>query len=133
MKKLKVIIFVILVIFILIITPVLDIPLYLMARPSKNITDLHSFLEWKPKTETITKVEKNSTVYYICYGRAGRLYPSGPSAYYFDSNLSFFGWTPDCGGTHGSIPKEVYEQKSDNQTELKIEEVIQVQSDKGTK
>ena len=125
-KKRIIILFTFIVILIVIIIQIfigeLNKSYYLKATPPENIKTLNSYLEWKPGTKTIYKIENKGIVYYLCLDKPRRIPASGPSAYCFDSNCNFVGWTADIGDLHGSLPQQAYEKRY-KWTEINIEEI----------
>jgi hypothetical protein len=67
------------------------------ARPPPSATNLEAFFEWMPGPKWADRVTVSNRVYYEFFGPAGRWKASGPSAYTFDENGLFVGWTKDCG------------------------------------
>ena len=70
---------------------------YLQAKPPKNVTDVASCLVWLKKPMGAYKITDGNFVYYRVTGPAGRFLASGPSAYTFDAQGRFIGWTADLG------------------------------------
>ena len=97
-------------------------PFYLRATPPESVKTLKSYLEWRPETKTIFKIENDGNIYYFCLGEQGPMPASGPSAYCFDSESNFLGWSADIGDLRGTLPQQAYEKRY-NWTELKVEEV----------
>jgi len=84
---------------------------YLKAEPPESVKNLSSYLDWKPETKTIFKADNNGRIYYFCLGERGRTLASGPSAYCFDSNFNFIGWSSDIGDLQGTLPQQAYEER----------------------
>ncbi len=78
------------------------------ARPPKSVTDVSSCLVWLKKPMGSYRVTVNNTVYYQISGPAGRHLASGPSAYTFDAQGRFIGWSADMGDL--KTPAEVYRE-----------------------
>ena len=70
---------------------------YSRAKPPKTVTDISSCLAWLQKPMGAYRITDGDVVYYRVTGPAGRYLASGPSAYTFDSNGKFIGWTADVG------------------------------------
>ena len=67
------------------------------ATPPANVTNVVSFLAWRPKPMRVTCITVGTNLYWQIFGPAGRSMASGPSAYAFDSSGKLIGWTPDSG------------------------------------
>ena len=67
------------------------------ARPPKSVRDINSCLAWLKKPMGSYRVTTDETVYYQVTGPAGRYLASGPSAYTFDAQGRFIGWSADMG------------------------------------
>jgi hypothetical protein len=78
------------------------------ARPPKSVTDVSSCLAWLKKPMGSYRVNVSNTVYYQITGPAGRCVASGPSAYTFDAQGRFIGWTADMGDF--KRPAEVFQE-----------------------
>ena len=78
------------------------------ARPPKSVTDINSCLAWLKKPMGSYRVSVNKTVYYQITGPAGRYLASGPSAYTFDDQGHFIGWSADMGDF--KTPAEVFRE-----------------------
>src|SRR5450432_3295039 len=68
---------------------------YSRAKPPENVTDIASCLIWLKQPMSARRITTDKTVYYQIIGPAGYYAASGPSAYSFDSQGRFIGWTPD--------------------------------------
>lgn len=98
----------ILAVFVITFTPIIDLPYAIKARPSKSVCDLESYLVWRPQTQHILLVKTHDADYYLCRGERSRFFASDCSIYCFSSNLLFIGWSQDIGDFKGSLPDEVY-------------------------
>ena len=78
------------------------------ARPPKSVMDVASCLAWLKKPMGSYRVTANNTVYYQITGPAGRYLASGPSAYSFDAQGRFIGWSADMGDS--KTPAEVFRE-----------------------
>ena len=78
------------------------------ARPPKSVTDINSCLAWLKKPMGSYRVTMDETVYYQVTGPAGRYLASGPSAYTFDAQGRFIGWSADMGDF--KTPVEVFRE-----------------------
>jgi hypothetical protein len=67
------------------------------AKPPKSVTDVPSCLEWLQKPMGAYRITEGPVIYYRVTGPAGRYLASGPSAYTFDSQGKFIGWTANVG------------------------------------
>jgi hypothetical protein len=76
------------------------------AKPPASVTDLHSFFAWMPKPVNARRVTLDNTLYYTVTGEWVGFLPSGSTAYSFDAQGKFIGWTPDEGDLH--VPDQVY-------------------------
>lgn len=106
------------------ISPISDYPFYFFAKPPKRVIDIDSYLKWKPKTKVLYRFSQGPLIYYVFTGPSGRLLASGPSAYCFDSNYNFVGWTPDIGDAKYHLPEKVY-NNIDSLEEINVKEFIQ--------
>jgi hypothetical protein len=78
------------------------------ARPPKSVTDVSSCLAWLKKPMGSYRVTVGNAVYYQVTGPAGRFAASGPSAYTFDAQGRFIGWSSDMGDF--KRPAEVFQE-----------------------
>lgn len=76
------------------------------ARPPKRVIDVDSCLAWLGKPMGSYRVTVSNTAYYQLTGPAGGFLASGPSAYSFDAQGRFIGWTSDMGDI--KRPAEVF-------------------------
>jgi hypothetical protein len=73
------------------------------ATPPSNVTDIKSCLAWLKLPGRIYQITDDKSVYYQINGpSSGYATGSSPSAYSFDANGKFTGWTPDA--DDGSVP-----------------------------
>lgn len=71
--------------------------LHARAKPPAHVTNIVSFLQWKPAPMGVRRLAVGTNTYWQALGPAGRLVASGPSAYSFDASGTLIGWTPDMG------------------------------------
>jgi hypothetical protein len=67
------------------------------ARPPESVTDISSCLTWLQDPMGVYRITDGDVIYYRLTGPAGRCIASGLSAYTFDSQGKFIGWTADVG------------------------------------
>ena len=111
----RVIVYGILLMVVVLVTPLKDLPFYLLVRPPASVVDLESFVAWRPRTEYVLTKQTDKRTYYYCFGGFGRCFASGPACYAFDDELRFVGWSSDVGDYQGTLPADVY------RGELKLE------------
>jgi hypothetical protein len=70
---------------------------YSRAKPPKTVTDVSTCLAWLRNPMGAYRITDGDVIYYRVTGPAGRHVASGLSAYTFDSQGKFIGWTPDAG------------------------------------
>jgi len=83
------------------------------ATPPKTVTDVASCLAWLKNPIDAYKITTEKAVYYQIRGPAGCYLPSGCSAYSFDGDGKYIGWTQDDGDIH--VPSEVYAPNAKNE------------------
>ena len=83
---------------------------YSRAKPPKQVVDISSCLAWLKNPMGTYRITTDGGVYYQITGSAGRYLASGPSAYSFDSQGKFLGWTSDMGDF--KKPTEVFAENS---------------------
>src|SRR5262249_22573073 len=64
--------------------------------PPAYVTDIDSFLQWRPGTEQFA-VLTGDNQHLMATGDGGGLLPSGSSAYVFDRSGKLVDWCPDIG------------------------------------
>lgn len=70
---------------------------YQKALPPPEVKDVSAFLTWINKPLGSYRVFAKTNSYLVIRGPAGRMFASGTSAYTFDRQGCFIGWTPDMG------------------------------------
>ena len=83
---------------------------YWRAKPPSSVTNVRSFFDWMPEPRGALRITVENKRYYQMTGPAGRVLASGPSAYTFDEQGQFIGWTPDMGDIH--FPEMAFSPKA---------------------
>jgi len=107
-------------VFLMVAFAIVDNIPYWRAKPPSNVKDLRSFFAWMPEPIRAFRITVESKRYYQITGPAGRYLASGPSAYTFDEQGGFIGWTPDMGDFY--TPKEVFSPKA-KEEEISLDEM----------
>ena len=87
------------------------------------MVDVSSCLTWLKQPIGAYRVTTDKAVYYQITGPAGRYLPSGTSAYSFDVNGKFIGWTSDEGDIH--TPEQVFIKGSESE-KISLDELKQI-------
>jgi hypothetical protein len=67
------------------------------AVPPGHVADIVTFLSWKPGVERFVVVNDGTAEHVIARAPGAGLFPSGPSAYVFDTGGKLVDWSADTG------------------------------------
>jgi hypothetical protein len=66
-------------------------------NPPQGVTDIHTFMKWRPETQQFVILQTINGEYLMANGEMRGTLPSGPSAYVFDRSGQLVDWSPDIG------------------------------------